>query len=429
MRNLRSVPVLAVVLLVALRMSIGWQFFYEGVWKLKTLSTARPWSAAGYLKNSQGPLRPVFREMGGDPDDLDWLDYDKVAAKWDDWSAQFQSHYELNEEQQKRLGLLLDGPEQYAAELEQLPEGVEIRGSLAKAVSFNADRKRLIVDGKLHLTPRERDRLMKMVDVVEGPADDDRERNAQAQAFQDAVQKVYARASRLSFKDRLAASLKGDPERVGLIDETQEGTIDYKRLGEIELYEAQLERYAANRAKVEQAFQHDHTKQQWGELQAARVQVAGPVKALDAEFKEAAHKLLTIEQLASGPVSSPWQRIDLINLSTIWGLVVLGLLLIAGLFSRLAALGAAVLLLSFYLAMPPWPGVVDFQELPGPEHSYLVDKNMIEVCALLAIACLPTGQWFGLDALIRGFKARRRSPAASPEAAPGKKVASAGTGT
>ena len=407
MRNLTTVPILAAALLVTLRMFIGWQFFYEGIWKLKTLDTARPWSAAGYLKNSEGPLRPMFREMGGDPDDLAWLDYGTVAAKWDDWAQRFDNHYALDDDQKKQLALLLDGPKEYAAELETLPDGVEIRGSLAKAIRFDADRKRLIVDAELHLTPRERDRLLNMVDVVDDPAEAEREQNEQAMAFQKAVTAVYTRASRLCFKDRLAASLKGDPERAGLIDETQEGTIDYKRLGEIELYEAQLDRYASNRAKVEQEFQNEHLKKQWGDLQTMRVQLAGPVKALDSEFKEAAHKLLKVDQLASGPVPGGWNQIDVINMTTIWGLVVLGMLLIAGLFSRLAAVGAAALLLSFYLAMPPWPGVVDFQELPGPEHSYLIDKNLIEVCALLAIACLPTGQWFGLDALIQGFRGRR----------------------
>jgi hypothetical protein len=38
---------------------------------------------------------------------------------------------------------------------------------------------------------------------------------------------------------------------------------------------------------------------------------------------------------------------------------------------------------------------------PGPEHSLFVNKNLIEVIALLAIAALPTGSWFGLDSLVR----------------------------
>ena len=73
------------VLLVGLRMAIGWQLLYEGLWKIDTLDSPRPWTAEGYLKNSQGPVRSFFREMTGDPSDYNWLDYESVAARWDVW--------------------------------------------------------------------------------------------------------------------------------------------------------------------------------------------------------------------------------------------------------------------------------------------------------------------------------------------------------
>ena len=51
----------------------GVQLFYEGFWKIKTLRTPTPWTAAGYLRNAQGPLRDHFRQLAGDPDDLGLL--------------------------------------------------------------------------------------------------------------------------------------------------------------------------------------------------------------------------------------------------------------------------------------------------------------------------------------------------------------------
>jgi uncharacterized membrane protein YphA (DoxX/SURF4 family) len=81
-----------------------------------------------------------------------------------------------------------------------------------------------------------------------------------------------------------------------------------------------------------------------------------------------------------------------------WGLLILGSLLLLGLGTRIAALAGAFMLLNFYLVLPPWPGV---PQPPGPEHSLFVNKNLIEVIALLAIAALPTGSWFGLDSLVR----------------------------
>ena len=68
----------------------------------------------------------------------------------------------------------------------------------------------------------------------------------------------------------------------------------------------------------------------------------------------------------------------------------------------------------FYLAMPPWPGV---PEAPGPEHSFIVNKNFIEIMALLAIAALPTGQWFGLDRLCSKFCCRKKCGGESAPAA------------
>ena len=82
-------------------------------------------------------------------------------------------------------------------------------------------------------------------------------------------------------------------------------------------------------------------------------------------------------------------------------------MLIAGLFTRLAALGACGLLSMFYLAMPPWPGV---QEIPGIEHNLIVNKVLIEILCLLTFAALPTGKWFGIDAIISGLLNWRKTP-------------------
>src|ERR1700720_3153129 len=48
--------------LVALRLSIGWHFFVEGMDKLNSPS----WSSEPYLREASGPLAPYFRELAGD---------------------------------------------------------------------------------------------------------------------------------------------------------------------------------------------------------------------------------------------------------------------------------------------------------------------------------------------------------------------------
>jgi uncharacterized membrane protein YphA (DoxX/SURF4 family) len=428
----------AIVLLVLLRMSIGWQFLYEGMWKLDTFDSPRPWTSAGYLRNAQGPFRDKFREMTGDPDELNWLNSSAVAARWDAWHQKFLAHYpDLDDRQAQSLDEMLNGRSEYVAELKKLPDGIvfdfenELK-SLKGIVQFDEKRERLIVDGKKHLLPAERDKLLGLVDHIGESSDaaaNDESLQKDLQAYRKAVNDVYKRASNLSFKERLAASLNGDPERAGLYFEKYKGTIDEEYIGKIKLYENLLQRYEKNHRKAEQDFQHEHLSQQWDEIQNLRAELVGPVKALEAEFKSEANKLLRPEQLAAGPVGDIPTKVSRMDHLTIWSLVILGCLLIAGLFSRLAALGGAGMLLMFYLAIPPWPGVPEISEVPGPEHAYIVNKNSIEIVALLAIACLPTGQWFGTDGLLRWVFRRRQSGSSGGNGFGNQPVAQPATGS
>ena len=59
MADIRRYSFAAVVCLVILRVGIGWQLLYEGLWKIDTLSSPTPWTSDGYLKSSQGPMRGI----------------------------------------------------------------------------------------------------------------------------------------------------------------------------------------------------------------------------------------------------------------------------------------------------------------------------------------------------------------------------------
>jgi thiosulfate dehydrogenase [quinone] large subunit len=54
----------AMIAITALRVLVGWHFFYEGLTKLNAPS----WSAAGFLKQAKGPLAESFRGMAARPD-------------------------------------------------------------------------------------------------------------------------------------------------------------------------------------------------------------------------------------------------------------------------------------------------------------------------------------------------------------------------
>jgi len=401
---------IAVLFIVLLRLAIGWQLVYEGLWKLNTFSTAKPWSSAGYLRNAHGPLRGFYREMTGDPDDLHWLDYDQVAACLDAYRDAFViQHPDLTEAQKLRLSDMLDGPAQFSAPLAKLPDGMKFTPQLEKVIHYDADNKLLVVDGKQHLIPKEKAELERIAksDKTAKPVD--------VQRFLKALDSVYRQSAKLSDKERLAVLLKIDPERVGIVyrDEKTKEVVE-QRKGKITQYKEMLARHEDELPRAHQAFEHHHLDVQWGEIQKLRSELVNPVRALESEFKQDARKLLTPEQLARGPVPEPLTEQQRIDHTTIWALLAIGGLLMVGLGTRISALAGAVLLLSFYLAIPPWPGVEDLMESAGPEHSYIINKNLIEVIALLAIAAMPTGQWFGVDRLFAGLTGRRRSANAPP---------------
>ncbi len=408
MKDLKKITGIAVLLIVVLRLCIGWQLLYEGLWKIDTLNSSKPWSAAGYLKNAKGPFRDHFRNMTGDPNDLNWLDADKVKAKWLAWEQRFINHFpDLTDNQKSKLKQMISGSTSFAAVLSALPPSVEIRGSLGNAIQYDAKRQRLIVKGDRHLTPKEKQRLQSMVPVEKGPDGKLTGGTKLDREFYDAVDKVYARSARLSYVEKMRASLRGNPELAGQTDKKQEGTIDGKRIGNIERYKIALERYEKKLKEADQEFKIDHLNKIGAEIQAMRASLVNPIRAMQAEMESEAYKLLKPEQLAAGAVPPENTKMHQTNMLTIVSLTILGVMLIIGLGTRIAAIGAAVMLLSFYLVMPPWPGV---PAAPGPEHSFIVNKNLIEVFALLAIAALPTGSWFGLDRLFyRFFHKKKKS--------------------
>ena len=177
-------------------------------------------------------MRNVYRKMTGDPDDLHWLDYDAVAAGFDAYKASLLAkNPDLTDEQKAQLDAMVDGPPQFSVRLDHLPQGLKIDGNLKKVISFDPETKRLIVDGKMHLLPKERADLQKQARGLKSASADDIKR------FNSAVDQLFKLSSHLSYKERLAVLLKIDPERVGLVyrdDKTKE--VVEERKGKITEY-------------------------------------------------------------------------------------------------------------------------------------------------------------------------------------------------
>jgi thiosulfate dehydrogenase [quinone] large subunit len=105
------------------------------------------------------------------------------------------------------------------------------------------------------------------------------------------------------------------------------------------------------------------------------------------------------------------QMLDRANLITMYGLTLVGVLLMLGLFTRLAALGGIAFVLLFYLCNPPFVGY--FYSIPTEGSYLIVNKNLVEVGALAVILATGSGRFAGLDRIVHGLVARRRPLAAA----------------
>ena len=115
---------------------------------------------------------------------------------------------------------------------------------------------------------------------------------------------------------------------------------------------------------------------------------------------------------AKGPLGESFRwlatRPDLLtnaDLVTMWGLTIVGLCLILGLFTRLASLAGMAFILMFYLAAPPLVGV--FYAIPSEGSYLIVNKNLVEAAALAVILLTGSGRFAGLDRIVHGLIRRR----------------------
>jgi thiosulfate dehydrogenase [quinone] large subunit len=94
--------------------------------------------------------------------------------------------------------------------------------------------------------------------------------------------------------------------------------------------------------------------------------------------------------------------LHIIDYLNIWGLILIGISLFIGLFSRPFKLFGIVLLLLYYLAYPPFPALVINTPVEG--SYWIVNKNLIEMVALFVLYLFPTSQITGIDRLLKHNK-------------------------
>jgi uncharacterized membrane protein YphA (DoxX/SURF4 family) len=199
--------------------------------------------------------------------------------------------------------------------------------------------------------------------------------------------------------------------------------------------------YVENQADIDNYLAHWHSlaeerqkpgaddvpfiRQRLADREAALRAQAGPwldaLAKLDAEYQHELDQLVGEDQRERGPVPCESTTLELVDRWTWLFLMVVGGCLIAGLFSRLNAVAGAAFLAMIVASHLSYPGVWP-EPHPSEGHSLLINKDAIEMLALLALAATPVGRWGGLDFFIHyGLTRhifRRRRPAAVDDDSP-----------
>jgi len=107
-------------------------------------------------------------------------------------------------------------------------------------------------------------------------------------------------------------------------------------------------------------------------------------------------------QSAQGPLSGLFQALatdpilEPVNTANKIVLTCVGISLILGVWERIGAVLGMGILLLYYFAHPPFPGL---EQISVEGNYWLVNKNLIEFAVILLLYRLPTGDRFGLPSL------------------------------
>jgi thiosulfate dehydrogenase [quinone] large subunit len=100
--------------------------------------------------------------------------------------------------------------------------------------------------------------------------------------------------------------------------------------------------------------------------------------------------------LAANPAA-----LEVVNPLNMWGLTLIGLGLVLGCFTRLASAAGILVLLLYYLCNPPFVGY--FYSIPTEGGYLIVNKNLVDLAALLVILVTASGRAAGHHRIIHGL--------------------------
>ncbi len=462
---------LTVVLLVALRLSIGVHFLYEGVWKI----TNPQFSAEGFLANAKGPAAPLFYAMLPDINGRSRLKIEPAAVAnplRDAWRS-------YRDDLEKRVaGQLKDANDEaseqklrdfQAGSLRALWEAEDklgdfLRDERAEIVSVLARSAEEGKDAAEAAGKKLTDWVTRLGEIETQFADELADLHAAAVGGETSYTAIVPSAEKFDAKAALEAGkvsgaggqvilaverqMTGVHQYVDRWEKLRQGVANKYELSDsqklqlqqivrrysqsvedyaydiqpdVAAYFAALDRWEARKYGGNNGAAHQKERI-WGDMMKLRGEVGGWLGELDS-MEEGLHNamwdVLDESQRQRGDLPVAWTITDLLNFAVTWALTAIGFCLVVGLCTRFAALGGAVFLVFVLLTQPPWPTIYP----PAPEvvgHALVVDKNFVEMVAMLVLASTAVGRWGGLDYFVENYALRLYEKVAKKSAKPDK---------
>jgi len=168
---------------------------------------------------------------------------------------------------------------------------------------------------------------------------------------------------------------------------------------ELSEYKLEVQRFrkASNQPISEVPFQSDRLAAKEVELRQKVAPWLAGVKTFSKQLQQEIYDLGTEAQKAKGKVSIPDRGKPKVDGVVKYVVIGVGIMLILGLFSRLACLMGIGFLLTVMSTQPPW--------VPGANLQFFY-YQMVEVLAMFTLIAFAAGRYAGLDLIIYGMYQR-----------------------
>ena len=344
---------LALCALFLLRITVGYHFFKEGTNKLKY-----GFDASGFLTTAKGPLSNQFKAMVDDHDG------------------------------KLRLGVTVDESGEGISSVTVDPQLTldiwkDFRDRAASIYRFGDPK-------QVSMLKEKREVLAEQIKAAREQGDSAEANQLEIQRNQDevAIKQLRVQEARSNVilaqaGDGLKSWLKDNHTEIVAHYGTQSREVGFDRDGSnksdvplgVDSLRYQVESISSDRKKQ---------RYQWfKEIDDMWEAYEGQINSLATQRQIAS---VSAAPTAARPFAPSWSPLQIINAVIPWFDTIVGVLLILGLFTRLASLAAAAFLVSVVLTQPPW--------IAGTTPTYY---QCIELVALLALFATCAGRIAGLD--------------------------------